>query len=228
MSGRKRQRIVPGLRKRARPSSVSDGTKALALVRKLKNQQELKVHTTTGTTLVKQQILSLHDIAEGDSGNARDGLGIVCKKLELQGTIYQQESAADSVNPVFVTVSVVRDKQTPSGIVPAYTSVFDNSPRFGTSIDTENIKRWQVLYHRKFVLKQIANTTDGGQNLKDAHVFTKTIMLKDLNIRWQGSTGTSIQQNGLFLCFDFEDTGGSTAANVATMSYSARLWFNDP
>ncbi len=228
MSSKKRQRVVSGLRKRPRPSSVSDGTKALALVRKLKNQQERKSHATTGQTLVKGQVLSLHNIDEGDTGGTRDGLGIICKQLEIAGTIYQQESSADSVNPVFVNVHVVRDTQQPAGVIPDYGTIFDGTPRVGTFLDRENIKRFRILYSRKFVLKQIANTTDGGQNLKDAHVFGRTINMKDLNIRWQGSTGTAIQANGVYLCFDFEDSSGSTSANVATMSYHARLWFTDP
>lgn len=236
MSGRKRQRVVSGLRKRPRPAVVSDGTKALRLVKKLNRQRENKIHTETIETTVTTFVRSLAEVAEGSEGGQRDGLAIVGKTLQISGSVRTDSRATPAAK--YCHIGIVVDQQQVASGTPSWGTIWDNNAADGPMLDRENIKRFKVLYNRRFLLDRLTTfettnlappATNTVEHTHKTMGFSKIIRLKDLDMRWQSALGTSTQKNGIYITFSWAgDDGSGAVANTCKLTAISRLHYIDP
>lgn len=233
----KRQRVVPGLRKRPRAATVSDGTKALRLVRKLNRQQESKVSTLGGTVVANNHVEHLTGIPEGSTGGTRDGLAIVGKHIEFSGSI-RDLSVSTKNAAKYVHLGVVVDLRQVHSDTPNWGTIWDNTLPQGVMLDRENLQRFKVLYNRRFLIhtilaNEITNNAPGTANdvnyIYSTQMFKVKLALKDLDIRFQTETATSINKHGVYMTFAFSNDDGTVTSDAnMELRFAARLTFKDP
>lgn len=175
---------------------------------------EFKKHDSqaTNTPSTSGVISSLAAIAQGDTDQTRSGNSILAKSLYLQYTIKQHASASET----FCRLVVFMDKQQISDTAPSIGDILDStfsSQYWLAPLNNEfGVGRFKVLADRRFAF---------SGNGKEAHIGKLYLKLKN-HIRYNGSTVSDIQKNGIYLLWV-----SSEATNTPSVEHVARLTFTD-
>lgn len=196
--------------------SNSVATRALIKVNKLQRQfkPEVKSKLVNATGLgipLTGQTLTVTDIAESVTSVGRTGLAITGKSLSLTYNITKNVSPPHS----FARIIIFKDRQQVADTNPDLSDVLHSiaSNVAITSFHSEvALKRFQILYDRTHLLTSTAPVVTA----------TKHINLKGLDIRYNGSSSSDIQKNGLFIAFI-----GDEISTVPLMNFSSRFRYTD-
>lgn len=191
---------------------MSNTGKALALantalhgVRQLKGiiNSEKKYHTVSisGAMSSSGSVQALTAISQGDTNSTREGNSLLLKSLYLRMCITQHSSAVST----FYRLLLIKDLQQVSDTSPGVTDII-SSATIGSGLNKSNAGRFQVLHEFVF-------STD---NSKTTTRFIKKYIPQNFHIRYNGTTSTDIQKNGLYLVY-LSDQGTNTPNLNATI-----------
>lgn len=152
----------------------------------------------------------LHEIAQGDTDQTRDGNSI--KPLSNLLSI-QLANNATAVN-TRLRVLLVKDLQQIADTTPAVSDVLDGSVASFVDAPLNNLAvgRFKILKDRTFTLTTVSAPVI---NFK---WYTKLYG----HIRYNGTASTDVQKGGLYLLFVSDQ-----ATNTPTMGFNTRLSFTD-
>lgn len=175
---------------------------------------EFKKHDSqaSNTPSTSGVVTTLAAIAQGDTDQTRSGNSILAKSLYLQYTMKQHASASET----FVRMVIFRDLQQISDTAPSIGDILDStfsSQYWLAPLNNEfGVGRFQVLADRRF------SFSGNGNECRIGKLY---IPLK-FHIRYNGSTVSDIQKNGLYMIMV-----SSEATNTPTVEHVARLTFVD-
>lgn len=178
-------------------------------IRKLINVEEHRVDTAIGAAIDSAgSVTHLTAVAAGDTAATRTGSSILLKGLHMRFALITHASAATTV----VRILVVKDKQQVSDTTPAVTGIL-NSADVLSHVVPDFTERFTILKDMTHILDLVGNpikTFDFKLNMTGTHV------------RYNGTAGTDIQQNGVFVLLL-----SNQPTNTPTVSVQSRLTFYD-
>lgn len=155
---------------------------------------------TTGT------VTHLTGIAVGDGDNQRTGNSIFVRGMYIRFSMKINAVATASL----IRILLVRDRQQVADTVPTIADVLEavtpNAP-----LNSNSVGKYDILWDRVVAL-QLANL--------DNKFLTKFIPCRS-HVRFNGTAGTDIQRNGVYLMIFSND------ANAPTVTYSSRITYHD-
>lgn len=189
-------------------SKVKSIVRNQVLERKRITQGTAAVITNTGT--IKY---SLHNIAQGDDEDERIGNVITATGFSYKGTLYNNGSAT---NGTMVRIILFQDYQQVSDIEPDYDDVFQSNT-IDSELNLTNKGRFKILWSSLFTI----NMGFSGQVVK--RYIQKWIKFKrPIKIRYNGTAGTDIQKNGLYLTMISDQ-----ATNTPTLDDRFTMYYVD-
>lgn len=175
----------------------------------LVNSEMLKydIATTSASINTTGSVIHLTNIAQGDTDNARTGNSILARKMLLRMQFYQNAAA---VNTTFKVI-LLMDKQQVSDTGPAVTDILDAASTL-SPLNSNTVGRFNILGSWLF------------HTSTDRDTVVEKTFFKDLrtHIRWNGTTASDIQKNGVYLMLISDQ-----ATNVPTVFYNWRLSYHD-
>lgn len=178
------------------------------LERKKISQGTSAAITNTGT--IKY---NLTNIAQGDDVNERIGNSITATGFSYKGTFYNNASAT---NGTMIRIILVQDLQQIADTEPSYSDVFASNT-IDSEMNSANTGRFRVLWSQLFTI----NMAFSGQVVKK--YIKKWIKFKTpIKVRYNGTAGTDIQKNGLFLTMISDQ-----AVNTPNLDDRFTLYYND-
>ncbi len=214
-STRKRARMsgTSSRRKKRKRSTMAIAKKALHKVRKLERKMEVKSFDIQNTAIVAissaGDIRSIFLVAQGSNSNSRDGNSVSPFGLDMR--LHWQGATVDKIG-VFRTL-IFRDKRQVSGTVPLVTDVLVQTSSL-SQLSYLNRKRFKILYDETFTQANDAAIVPN---------YFRHIRLKlRLPVLYNGTTATSLAQNGLFMI-----SISNLAANEPALNFTCRVWYND-
>lgn len=189
-----------------------------AAYRMLKKNTEVKYFTvnTNGTEINSDAELDLDmtAIAQGDTNTSREGIKITAKSLYIRGTLVQ--TGQDSVCRMVAFI----DRQQVADSDPTISQVYGDGtiPPVYAASNLLYSGRFQILMDKMFALD-----ASDKPNI-NLNYYIKLNKGKGVNVRYNGSTATDIQKNGIYVMF----ISNVTAANTGPLFYGqCRLGFTD-
>lgn len=189
--------------------------KALAVGRYLKEiiNVEIKKFDTllTSTALTDAGFIqNMGLIAQGDTAGLRDGNSIKTQWFTIQG-FFEIHASAVNTN---VRMIVFHDNQTVADTTPTTGTVLDGDAVSFTyaPLNSDTVGRFTKLYDKVIVLDVVKTPR---------RMFKVNLKLRK-HMRFNGTAGTDIQKNGLFVLFVADE-----ATNDPTMEWFARLGYTD-
>lgn len=152
-------------------------------------------------------VISLHEIAQGDTDSTRTGNSILAKSLAFRFLINMNPSATQT----YVRILLIQDKQQIADTGPSITDVL-HSASVQSLLLIQHIGRFQVLHDQVVDLDNSLRTTKMTKLYKKLHT----------HIRYNGSAASDIQKNGYYLM-----VLSNEATNTPTVFYNTRLSFYD-
>ncbi len=171
---------------------------------------EKKIHDTSIAEAVSSTgaIHSLHDVAQGDTINTRDGNSLKGLYLGFRMGCTQNLTATQSL----IRVMVVADKQQIGDAEPSVGNILQSAV-VTSYLNEDTLGRFSVLYDKVFTM---AENSDSLQKYAEwNHNF-------EHRIRYNGAAATDIQKNGLFMLLLSDE-----ATNTPTVAITVRLRFVD-
>lgn len=149
-------------------------------------------------------------IAQGDTAGLRDGNSIKTQWFTIQGHF---EIHASAVN-TSVRMIVFLDNQTVADTTPTVGTVLDGDVVSFTyaPLNSDTVGRFTKLYDKVIVLDVVK---------APRRTFKVNLKLKK-HLRFNGTAGTDIQKNGIFVLFVADEV-----TNDPTMEWFARLGYTD-
>lgn len=174
---------------------------------------EKKKRDTTNTFTSTDQVSLLNQIAQGDTDLTRSGNSILMKSLYLQALL--TSNATD--NDISYRILIVQDTQQVADTSPSVSDVLDATAANNliAPLNNETVGRFKVLFDKRGVLNNLVASVTKQRMIK--HYFKL-----NLHARYNGSSDTDIQKNGLYLIW--LHNGG---ANSPTFNVNTRLSFID-
>lgn len=212
---RTRRKRTPWYRKKYSVAQMA--TKALKgvnYIRGLVNSERFYHDTTITSTSVTPStpaMLGMQAIAQGDGDNSRTGNSIFVKSLSVRLIVKLNVQQIR-----FIRVMIVRDTQQIADTPPTPADVMqvaDNGNGLVSFLNNKTRGRFDVLYDTRAALNP-----EG----KDTFILNKTIPMRS-HIRYNGSTASDIQKNGLYILY-FVDAG--TSSDVTFQGIS-RIYYHD-
>lgn len=158
--------------------------KGVNYIRGLVNSEVFKHDITYNTPIVDTGVLiPLTGLAEGNGDDDRTGNSIFVRSVNLDGSVAMQGE-----NNTIIRMALILDTQQQSDTTPSYTDVYE-SASINTHLNSNTVGRFSILDTQHIIL----NT---GQ-LQHRKVSLNKAMR--LHVRYNGSTATDIQRNGLYL-----------------------------
>ena len=154
-------------------------------IRKLINVETHIWDTTIGATVSSTgSVTHLTEIAIGDTKSTRTGSSVLTKDFALRFTLQKNATAVGTV----VRVLIIRDKQQISDTSPGVTDIL-NSADVNSHYNAQLSDRFQYLSDQTITLDA------------DDVLIAKQFKLnpQGLHVLFNGSSGTDIQKNGLYL-----------------------------
>lgn len=229
MSG-KRRRLNPVAAQRAmtarsgkRSRAEADAKRALTLARQLMRTREKKFLTTTATTTATSSVVAVSGMAEGDSQDERTGLRISGKRISFKGSVVSQTSDGSGIidKPVWVHVGLVQDKQQEVDAAPIWARIWDGQVDQGVFKDDIYSTRFRYLRSKWICINPVS-----GDSKEQCKTIEWNVPLKELEIRFNGSTATDLSKNHLYVTFNY--LADDTVNDSAKLVWSTRLTYTDP
>lgn len=167
----------------------------------------------TSSTSSTANCVHLNGIAQGDNIMDRTGNSCLLKRLDIKG--YVQMNSASSANDQGVRLAVVMDTQQVSDDTTiTWQDVFEAVQPLTSFLQDSQLGRFTVLYDKVFHLSDLA-----GSFRKE---FSVSVPL-GVHVRFNGTAGTDIQKNGIWLM----SVSDEAATSYPRVVYNARLRFHD-
>lgn len=205
-----RSRRMPWYNKKYSVGEIaSSAWKGVRYLKTLVNSEMYKKDNASSITpdSASGSVVHLSDIAQGDGDDQRSGLSVFARSLWLQ-IISTIHTTADNTN---YRVMVVCDTQQVGDGTPTVATILDGVG-INTPLNSATVGRFSVLYDKVY-------------NLADAIMVTRIHRIYlplSKHIRYNGSAGTDIQKNGIYLV-----AVSSEATNTPTLNYNSRLSYRD-
>lgn len=203
---------MPYKKSRSKSVAVRALTKVNKLQKQFKPEVKSKLENSVGLGIpLTGQVITLTNIAESVTSLGRTGLAISGKSLSIKYNITKNISPATS----FARVLLFRDKQQIQDTSPSPSDLLQSTASNTAiiSFPTEVfLKRFDVMYDRVHLLTSQQPVVSG----------VKHVNLKNLDIRYNGSTSSDIQKNGLYIMFI-----GDEISTVPLMNLSTRFRYTD-
>jgi len=208
-------KAVPFWRKKY--SLMQLGYKAYRGVKYLKglvNSEMYKFDTiaTVNPVNAGETVTHLTPIAIGDGDSDRTGNSILVRSLDINGTVLYNGSSTASAQ--IVRMWVVIDRQQISDSAPTFSTIFENNGIL-SHLNNTTVGRFSLICVRKFIV----NDDQQPGSYKTFHIRCPLM----LHVRYNGSAGTDIQKNGIYLvCASSQDT-----SNGPSITFEARVSYRD-
>lgn len=177
-------------KKRYNKKRNNDGTKALAIVKKLEKNVETKYKDLDVATAVSDAgaVQSMYLIAQGDSHATREGLKITVKSFFMRMRVALGSGSAQASQTL--RLILFRDNQQISDSTPAVGDILETID-FDSPLALTNGGRFTVLMDK---LVTINRASAEQRHFK---------VYKRLNsqVRFNGASSTDVQKNGLYLLY---------------------------
>lgn len=166
------------------------------------NESTYNVGTTAG-------VVHVNPIAQGDDFFNREGNKILGRSFYLNGYIKHNNTATDGQ---VIKLWLIQDKQQVADGLPTAAVIFNAPATSVTSaLNANTVGRFKVLWQRTY-------TVDPSNEIKVVKMYKKMY----LPVRYNGTTGSDIQKNGLYVVYASSDN-----TNKPTLTYDARFTYND-
>lgn len=204
-------------RRQFRKDPLSTAEKALRVANQTKKLLNVEFkHVTSGSTSnisSSGAVVHLSQIAQGADNNDRNGRSVKLKSLHVRS---RMTAGASSVAGDIVRTMLVVDRDA-AGVAPTITEILDSAdPSSFRNIDSEQ-GRFKVLLDRTHVISPYGV----DQNCRDFWVWNKDM---DMHIKYDGTAGTDISKNGIYLV---QVGMYATAAFQTTQDTEVRLRYVD-
>lgn len=169
-----------------------------------------KFHKDTnvaGNVTPTPTVTHLTAIATGDADANRTGNSLLVKGLSCNATL----SMPAALLQARLRMVIVRDKQQIGDTAPAFTDIFSSSTP-DSLMNVTTLGRFDILYDKVFTLSQ------GGNPTFSIRKYFKMYS----HIRFNGSTSTDIQKNGIYLCLVSDDN-----TNPPVIASNWRIFYHD-
>lgn len=189
---------------------ASKAIRGVNYIRGLVNSEMFKSDFSTNATSldITGSVTNLTGIAIGDDDFNRTGNSIYVRHIYTRGQIEIDSSATATT----VRVMLVCDTQQIGDGTPAVSDVIGGAANeflVYRPLNADTVGRFNILYSRSFNL----NTQ------RPSLLFTIRKSMR-LHVRYNGTAGTDIQRNGLYLmCFSDEPTNTPELKAVTRVSY---------
>lgn len=203
---------MPYNRSKSKSVAVRALTKVNKLSRQFKPEVKSKLENSVGLGVpLTGQVITFSNIAESVTSLGRTGLAISGKSLSIKYNLTKNISPAHS----FARIMVFRDKQQIQDTNPSSSDILQSTASNTAIISFPSevfLKRFDIMYDRTHLLTSQQPVASG----------VKHFNLKNLDIRYNGSTSSDIQKNGLYMMFI-----GNEISTVPLMNLSTRFRYTD-
>ena len=177
---------------------------------------EIKTIYSTGTSPCDNiaTITLLNGIAQGDTGDAREGRKITLKSIQLRGVDYVTDATGKDQMHRFMIVQQYR----PNGAYPLINDILQ-ATTISSLRNRNKLHDFKVLYDKTVSLN--ASGESGSQRL--VRVYKKMFLSQYFNSQSTGNIA-DIQTNALFLVTIGSNANGPTAGAIG---YTVKLNFVD-
>lgn len=203
----------------------------------LTSQCEKKEHNFSGfglrptyTSGVNESLVAhCTAVTEGEDMTKRNGREIIAKSMQIHGNL-QLGGASNA--PQQVRITLVRMIQQEKDTAPVKGDIYSHAGATDTLYSmwsrASNAGRYRVLYDRVYNLETSDNA--GDTSTPGAYkIFKIKINLKDLKIRYNGTSGNDINLNGIYLLVSSSQPYNLPAnANTPYLNYHGRMIYIDP
>jgi len=147
-------------------------------------------HTDLALTLGSAQnnIHHITGLAQGDGVSGRTGNSILAKTYSMNGYMYIAPTQTTNTR---VMLALVLDKQQVEDTTPNIGSIFVDPVDPSTLLNSSNLGRFSILWRKQYTLDAITAGTPAKQ--------VKCFKRLGFHVRYNGTTNTDIQRNGLYL-----------------------------
>lgn len=157
---------------------------------------ELYKHDVSYTTPINNTgvLIPLTGLAEGNGEDDRTGNSILVKSVDMDGSVSMQGS-----NNTIIKMCLVMDTQQQADTTPSFTDIYE-SASINSHLNKNTVGRFSILWCKYYALNvgSVQTTKVGFHHAMQEHV------------RYNGSTGTDIQKNGLYLAIISNQTGAAS------------------
>jgi len=173
-------------------------------ITKIRRSQEMKFADTAYTTdfTTAGAIVHLSSVAQGDTESTRDGNMITATSLQyVMDMSLASPTSSTAFSSRICRVIIFQDKQQAGDTSPSVTNVLTTADP--TSFyQTVTRGRFKIYFDRYFTVRPFtySNASPANTGLQVAKLYKGKIAFKyPLNIHYNGSAGTDIQRNGLYM-----------------------------
>ncbi len=201
--------------KRKRMKRESDGTKALRLVKKIKNNIEMKFfdqNNVLNVSWLSNNVSNIIAVPQGQTDSSRIGDVLAAKSFRLSLCL-----TSLTVASVF-RVILYWDKQNLISTVGDLLHVTGSSMVVNSAYNHDNRSRYIILLDKLWTLQDPATSVA----LK---TFTRWFSLKNKQVKYAAAS-TTVLTNNLKL-FLISDKDPATAINLPEIQYYTRLHYTD-
>lgn len=203
---------MPFKKGKSKSVAVRALTKVNKLQRQFKPEVKSKLENSVGLGVpLTGQVITFTNIAESVTSLGRTGLAVSGKSLSIKYNLTKNISPATS----FARILIFRDKQQIQDTNPSASDVLQSTASNTAIISFPSevfLKRFDIMYDRTHLLTSQQPVSSG----------VKHFNLKNLDIRYNGSTSSDIQKNGLYMMFI-----GDEISTVPLMNLSSRFRYTD-
>jgi len=220
---RRRRPVVPWSRKKyciTPADAYSYARRGLRYITGLVNSEKLYKETSDQDVEVSYDnpvFVPLTDIAQGDTISGRTGNSVLVRYLNAKIWLRMRDN-----QPTMTRIMLVRDKQQVGDTTPSISTVLNGTagPQVITSfLNRTTAGRFDILYDRTFSL---AGTSTGGHTT-DRLIKINKVMRS--HVRYNGTSSTDIQKNGLYLIISSDQSDASTTEPL--VDYVVRVNYHD-
>lgn len=164
------------------------------------------ITTMTNVTL-PGTFVHLTSINQGTTDVTRVGDNIRVKSISVKGKFNSEAYAGHSPDTIMRLCLVQWKNQTPNDSVIAITDIFNPVDAFHPEISPASMGHYKVIWMSQGIYPRRYQSGAGFVPTWTPHI--EKVFKVDIPVRWNGTAGTSISNNGLYLILMTSDTTGS-------------------
>jgi len=178
--------------------------------------------TDMANTTLPGQFVHLTSINQGTTDVTRIGDNVRVKSISVKGKFNSEAYAAHAPDTIMRMALIQWKNQTPNDSVISITDIFNPSQTYQLEISPASMGHYKVhwlsepIYPRRY--------QSGAGFVPTATPVIDKVFKVDIPVRWNGTAGTGISNNGLYLVLMTSDTTGS---GVIDWVGNSRLAFID-
>jgi hypothetical protein len=179
-------------------------------LRTLVNSETLRFDISASGTAVSDSggVVHLSALVEGDTVSGRTGNSVLAKGLSFRARIVSNSSSSATL----CRLMLVCDKQQISDTSPGVTDILDVASPL-SHLSTNASGRFDVLFDQVYQFDNLS---------RRAFYINKYVNINKYHLRYNGTSGTDIQKNGMYLLYvSTENT------NTPVLDYRNRFSYHD-